>query len=108
MSSRRTGTSPTAAGTLRAWPSRYASFDEAGDEGILWHLDVGDLEPASTVRGAQCRLNNLGYQCGPEDGELGPVTRSALASFQRMKGLDGSPPGLDPATTGSLTATYGV
>ena len=48
-----------------------------------WHtFEIGHLDPVTTVTGVQARLNNLGYQCGEEDGILGPRTRIALEAFQ--------------------------
>ncbi|MEX1367212.1 MAG: peptidoglycan-binding protein [Nannocystaceae bacterium] len=46
------------------------------------------LDPITTVAGVQGRLANLGYHCGSERGELGPLTRRALREFQREHGLD--------------------
>jgi peptidoglycan hydrolase-like protein with peptidoglycan-binding domain len=40
-----------------------------------------------SVRDVQHRLNQLGYHAGPEDGVMGPATRTALTSFQRAEGL---------------------
>src|SRR5688572_12608582 len=44
-------------------------------------------EPSPSVRDVQHRLNQLGYNAGPEDGVMGPATRTALMSFQRAEGL---------------------
>ncbi|MGO4781865.1 peptidoglycan-binding protein, partial [Lysobacter sp. 2RAB21] len=37
--------------------------------------------------GLQHRLNNLGFDCGGEDGDIGDATRDALLRFQRAQGL---------------------
>lgn len=45
--------------------------------------------PGSTpglVRAVQARLNQLGYDAGPEDGMYGPGTREAIESFQADQG----------------------
>ncbi|MGQ0751660.1 MAG: peptidoglycan-binding domain-containing protein [Betaproteobacteria bacterium] len=42
---------------------------------------------APQVREAQYRLNQLGYNAGPEDGIMGPATRAALMEFQRTERL---------------------
>ncbi len=52
-----------------------------------YHLQIGYLDPITTVSGVQKRLNNLGWECGPEDGVLGPKTREAIARFQQHAGL---------------------
>jgi hypothetical protein len=44
---------------------------------------VGGLDPSDTIRGLQDRLHNLEYDCGDEDGELGPLTVAAMQQFQR-------------------------
>lgn len=45
------------------------------------------LDPIETIAGVQGRLANLGYHCGSERGELGPLTRRALREFQKEHGL---------------------
>ncbi len=72
------------------------------DSGFLrWHLQLGFLDPHDRVSGAQARLNNLGYFCGPVDGIVGPRTERALRQFQKDQGLtvDGR---LGPATAAKL------
>lgn len=51
-------------------------------------FNVGYTNPIDTVSGWQARLNNLGYECGEEDGVLGPKTRAAIRAFQRAKKLE--------------------
>ncbi len=61
---------------------------------------LGHLDPSDEVTGAQGRLRNLGFDL-EVDGELGPRTRDALATFQDAHGLD--PTGeLDDATQSKL------
>lgn len=54
-----------------------------------------DHEPLSldTVEQMQKQLNERGFDAGPEDGVLGPSTRSGLRAFQQSEGLraDGYP-----------------
>ena len=51
-------------------------------------VEVGELDPANTIRGIQQRLTNLGIPCGPIDGLIGPLTRGGIASFQKIEELD--------------------
>lgn len=48
---------------------------------------LGDV--GSDVAGIQQRLNDLGYNAGPVDGDYGPQTAQAVKSFQRSLGLAG-------------------
>lgn len=50
-------------------------------------LTLGGLPAPETVAGAQERLNHLNFFTGPVDGDAGPMTRSAIASFQRQAQL---------------------
>jgi type VI secretion system secreted protein VgrG len=50
-------------------------------------LHLGHLNPTNTTSGAQARLTNLGLDCGPIDGILGPKTRKALRRFQKLRDL---------------------
>ena len=40
------------------------------------------------VEWVQTTLNNLGHACGPEDGVMGPNTRSCIRSFQKANDLE--------------------
>jgi hypothetical protein len=40
------------------------------------------LEPVDQLRGVQRRLNILGYNAGPVDGDMGPRTELAVLNFQ--------------------------
>jgi peptidoglycan hydrolase-like protein with peptidoglycan-binding domain len=56
---------------------------------------------ALQVRDAQHRLNQLGYNAGPEDGVMGRATRAALMEFQRTERLSATGR-LDRATVDAL------
>lgn len=40
------------------------------------------LDPIESNKGVQQRLNNLGFDCGPVDGEFGEATEEAIRHFQ--------------------------
>lgn len=42
---------------------------------------------ASVIRAVQQALNDRGYNAGPADGQLGPVTQDAIRRFQQAAGL---------------------
>ena len=69
-------------------------------------LELGALEPESTVAGAQARLQNLGYDCGPVTGTMNPQTQEAIKAFQK----DNSPltvnGNLDDPTKNKLKSLY--
>ena len=48
----------------------------------VYNLRLGNLDPIDTPSGIQQRLNNLGYNCGGEKGEIGEKTKEALKKFQ--------------------------
>jgi hypothetical protein len=52
-----------------------------------YRLKIGHLDPVEETSGVQQRLSNLGFDCGDEDGYLGPVTKAAIAKFQKQQGL---------------------
>ena len=43
---------------------------------------IARLNPINTVEGLQDRLNNLGYYCGKEYGEIGEYTQESIREFQ--------------------------
>ena len=47
----------------------------------------GDLTPSQVVLNVQQQLADQGYYSGPIDGDLGPMTRRAIAAFQVDHGL---------------------
>jgi len=56
-------------------------------DGLRFALQLGALDPSSEDIGTQQRLANLGFYHGELDGEIGPVTREAIETFQARTGL---------------------
>ncbi len=50
-------------------------------------LELGHLDPLTSDRGRQQRLNNLGFDCGRSDGTVDEPTRAALRRFQKRMRL---------------------
>jgi type VI secretion system secreted protein VgrG len=72
-----------------------------------WVLASVPMPPPTDVKGAQLRLQNLGYRSGDATGTLDDDTRKALASFQSDAGLP--PTGmLDEATAAKLAETHSL
>ena len=51
-------------------------------------LRLGDLDPCDQATGIQQRLNNLGFDCGSEDGEIGDASKEAIKKFQEAYKLE--------------------
>jgi hypothetical protein len=77
-----------------------------GENRETYTLKLGHLDPVTEVSGAQMRLNNLGIDCGPEDGELNPKTVEAIKLFQGQHKLDATGE-LDDATRQKLLEVHG-
>ncbi len=88
-------------GTLTIWKD-----DNNPSSLITWQLKIGCLDPVEEISGIQGRLRNLGFDCGPVDGILGPRTREAVELFQESQGLkvDGIP---GPETQAKLKEIHG-
>lgn len=69
-------------------------------------LNLGQMDPMNELRGIQKRLNNLGFQCGPENGVLTTQTTEALKAFQKKHQLTESGEA-DEATKNKLLEIYG-
>jgi len=50
-------------------------------------LNIGNLDPLDAVSGVQQRLNNLGFDCGPENDALNEALAQALSKFQAKHDL---------------------
>jgi len=76
-----------------------------GAEQLEFDLTLGAIDPIDTLTGVQERLNNLGYDCGEEDGMLGEETERALRDFQADHDLEetGQP---DEPTRQELRSQY--
>lgn len=75
------------------------------EEGDHYEVDLGHMDPVTEVKGAQARLNNLGYFCGEHDGILDYMTETALREFQKDKKLEETGK-LDDATIKALEDEY--
>jgi hypothetical protein len=70
-------------------------------------LEIGGLDPGSTISGVRQRLNRLGFACRSGDGPMDATTESALRAFQRRYALteDGT---INDATRERLESVAGV
>jgi hypothetical protein len=68
---------------------------------LEWALELGTLEPATTIKGQQARLMNLGFDPQGVDGKVGKNTKAATTAFQTFVGLEPSGE-LDEATVAEL------
>ncbi len=85
---------------LRVW------FDEESEPDI-YMLKMDTLDPLDTIAGVQDRLNNLGYDCGDEQGEIGPLTTAALMLFQAETGIEPADGTLNETTRQKLLELHG-
>jgi hypothetical protein len=74
--------------------------------GESYEFSIGDVRPYTSIRGAQARLNNLGFYPGPMDGEESPEFDASLRMFQRARGLAETGK-LDTATMEKLKDEHG-
>lgn len=87
-------------GQLKVWLD-----DDPAAEPTTWTLQIAHLDPIDTIPGVQARLTNLGYDCGGEDGRIGPHTEAALKAFQAAAGLEAGGQ-LDDATRSKLEEAH--
>jgi hypothetical protein len=80
---------------------------EAADQEEPQEFDLvlGDLDPIDTLIGVQQRLRNLGYNPGPVDGEMGPLTTQAIAEYQAFCQVEATGK-LDEATRKKLESDH--
>jgi len=72
-----------------------------GEDRARLVIRFGYLDPIDEISGMQKRLNNLGFDCGDNFGEINSQTADALRTFQRRFGLTVSGE-LDSATRQQL------
>ncbi|WNG47392.1 LysM peptidoglycan-binding domain-containing protein [Archangium minus] len=112
----------TADGTEHVWTGK-TNGDGALDEAVpadavsleltlatrphpeTYHFRFAHLDPLETISGVQGRLFNLGFWCGSERDEVGPLTRRALREFQKKYGL-GITGEIDGPTRARLAQLY--
>jgi Putative peptidoglycan binding domain len=75
--------------------------EDTSKPGFTWKLKIGHLDPVEEKTGVQARLKNLGFDCGPVDGVVGPRTQAALRGFQSRAGIPETGQ-VDAATIGKL------
>jgi hypothetical protein len=77
----------------------YDPYSDYGYNEPIYGYD--GLSPEQVVASVQAQLQQLGYYTYAIDGNMGPLTRSAIARYQRDHLLPITS-GIDPATLGSL------
>lgn len=77
-----------------------------GDDNEAYALTLGHLDPVTEMTGVQARLQSLGYECGPVNGQNSPETQAALKKFQWDEGLETTGE-VDQATQDALVKKYG-
>jgi Putative peptidoglycan binding domain/LysM domain len=84
--------------------AKSARLTIGNDEPIM--IQLGAVDPITTVSGIQGRLNNLGFNPGPIDSKMGPRTCHAIQRFQDRNSLNvtGKP---DDATRAKLLEIHG-
>lgn len=79
--------------------------DPAYPATITFTLQVGHLDPVTTLSGVQSRLVNLGYDLAGELGREGSLTAAAIRAVQARSGLPSSGV-LDDATRRALVTLH--
>src|ERR1017187_1044761 len=69
---------------LSLWPKDSKGKTDC----LILDLGMGHLDPVEDLSGVQARLENLGFHCGDEEGELGPRTQAALKRFRAQHKID--------------------
>lgn len=96
-------------GRVELWiPPRAASVALTigeGDAARHFELRLGELDPVTSIRGVQARLDNLGFEC-EATGELDDDTREAIEDFQRYIGHQAPSGELDDDTRDALTKLH--
>jgi len=87
--------------------ARSANLVVGKNQQYQFSLTFGEIDPIDEVSGIQGRLNDLGFDCGPVDGQLNEATRAAIRLFQLAQGLHdtGEP---DDTTRNKLKEVFGA
>jgi len=70
-------------------------------------LAFGNLDAIDDVSGIQARLNNMGFVCGDEDGQMSQTTENAIRCFQRKHDLEVTGQ-IDSNTRARIQEIYGA
>jgi len=73
---------------------------------MLRKVEIGGLDPIHTIKGIQARLANMGFEPGPIDGKIGPLTTGAIEMFQAYSLMDETGV-MDAKTRKALFEAYG-
>jgi N-acetylmuramoyl-L-alanine amidase len=82
-------------------------LDAQKKDTLFWSVDLGGLTPHSEISGIQARLNNLGYFCANESGDIDSTTNNAIKAFKINNGLTNDSV-IDHALTSKLVSVYGI
>lgn len=85
----------------------WVYLDENKHNSLFWNLQFGQLTPCQTVAGVQARLNNLGYYCANEKGEVDQSTQAAIIQFKSQNNFAPNPE-IDELFLSALIETYGL
>lgn len=80
-------------------------FMEGSDEAV--ELLIGSLDPVTELSGVQARLENLGFDPGPVDGIMGPLTQAAILAFRQRSDLPESED-VDDELRSKLLEAHGI
>jgi hypothetical protein len=81
------------------------AFNE-NDNPESYRLPLGAIMPVDVVKGTQQRLLNLGFDCGPVDGQWGRHSTAAMREYQELRGLNQTGR-RDDASRADLKSTHG-
>ena len=85
----------------------FIFLDSYQKDTLFWPLELGGLTAHSDVSGIQARLNNLGYFCNNETGELDSSTKRAVNEFKINNDLANDSV-IDFEFTSKLLSVYGI
>jgi hypothetical protein len=94
-----------AQGLLEEFIDPGADSGELTIRDLVFELEFGAMDPVEEDVGVQARLQNLGLYHGALDGDVGPLTKTAVAEFQATVGLE-TTGDLDPTTRERLLAHH--